>query len=189
MAKQKQKAAAKAGKPPARPPKQPNGQHHASPHPVGRPSKFTPMVRAKLLQYAVVAISEENLAQAVGIGYSTLRDWIVRGEQTQKLIDAGETVLDEDRAYAEFSEQYKSTRAEAELLALTTIRAHESWQSKAWWLQRRNAHVYGLPKTDKSGGQAAPGTDPAKPISTDDRLTRLQKLIGRIQPGGKAAHA
>lgn len=101
---------------------------------VGRPSKFTPEVRNRILSAIRNGNTYEASAQYGGISYSLLREWIVQGEQDQ----AGE--------FLEFVEALKKAEAEAEVESVALIRrsAQEGqWQAAAWFLERRKPSEWG----------------------------------------------
>ena len=128
---------------------------------VGRPTKFTPDVRARIISAIRNGNTYDASANYGGISYSLLRQWIVQGEQDQ----SGE--------FLEFVEALKKAEAEAEVGSVARIRAAASgqrvllsetervtptgetilerkyqyvppqWQADAWFLERRKPSEWG----------------------------------------------
>ncbi len=122
---------------------------------VGRPTKFTPETRSKIL----LALGQGNTYEASalygGVGYSIFREWMKRGEEETE----GE--------FSEFFKAVKKAEAEAEIHSIARIRSAASgqrvliaetvrvtpegeqgternyqyappqWQADAWFLERR----------------------------------------------------
>ena len=136
----------------------------------GRPTKFTPDVRGRIITAIRNGNTYEASANYGGICYSLLREWIVRGEQEQ----AGE--------FLEFVEALKKAEAEAEVGSVARIRAAGSgqrvllseteretpdgkkvierkyqyappqWQADAWFLERRKPSDWGRKDRHEIGG-------------------------------------
>ena len=101
---------------------------------VGRPSKFTPEVRNRILTAIRNGNTYEASAHYGGVSYDTLREWIKRGQEET----AGE--------FSEFFEAIKSAEAKAEVESVALIRqaAQEGqWQAAAWFLERRKPSEWG----------------------------------------------
>ena len=100
---------------------------------MGRPSKLTPEVEARIAEAVELGATWERAADAAGVGASTLRDWRQRGE-------AGEV------PFAAFLASLKRAEGAGVERALRTIReAAEggAWQASAWILERRYPADYG----------------------------------------------
>ncbi len=100
---------------------------------MGRPSKLTPEVQEKICQ----AIREGNYYEAAcayaGIGYSTFRMWMVKGEKAKS------------GKYREFVEAVKRAEYEAEARLVAQWQKHmpENWQAIATFLERRYPQRWG----------------------------------------------
>lgn len=100
----------------------------------GRPTKFTPDVRTRIITAIRNGNTYEASANYGGICYSLLREWIVRGEQEQ----IGD--------FSDFVDAVKKAEAEAEVESVALIRrsAQEGqWQAAAWFLERRKPSEWG----------------------------------------------
>lgn len=88
-----------------------------------------------------------DAAQAAGVGYSTVKEWIARGEEFLPDPEAGDTVPlddylaklpDRERLYASFAAAASRARAQARVSAVALISQHarEDWRAAAWYLER-----------------------------------------------------
>ena len=100
---------------------------------MGRPSKLTPEVEARIVEAVELGATWERAADAAGVGTSTLGLWRRRGE-------AGEV------PYSAFLAALKKAEGAGVERALRVIRkAAEggAWQASAWLLERRYPADYG----------------------------------------------
>jgi transposase len=104
---------------------------------IGRPSKLTPEVEARLLQALGTAAFKKTAAPYAGIGRSTLYRWLEQGEAD---IEAG---INSD--LRKFVERANKAEAEAELRLLAEITGAKSknWRSAAWILERKHPNQWG----------------------------------------------
>jgi len=119
------KQAAKSKKKPAK---------HRTPRTLGRPTKFTPDVRARIISAIRNGNTYDAAANYGGVTYSIYREWMKRGED--------EGVGD----FFDFFEAVKKAEAEAEVESVALIRrsAKEGqWQAAAWFLERRKPSEWG----------------------------------------------
>jgi hypothetical protein len=106
---------------------------------VGRPTKYTPGVVARLIQALEMGATYDHACNFAGIHYDTFREWI--------------------KDKSEFSEEVKKAEGRAVVGWLAKIEqaANEgSWQAAAWKLERRYPHLYGRMVTEIQ--QAGPGS-------------------------------
>ena len=121
---------------------------------MGRPSKLTPAVAARILEAVELGATWERAADAAGVGASTLGLWRRRGE-------AGEV------PYVTFIAALKRAESAGVERALRSIRkAAEggAWQASAWLLERRYPADYGRRSEvsfQASASQAAVATSDA----------------------------
>ena len=109
----------------------------------GRPTKFTPDVRTRIIAAIRNGNTYEASANYGGICYSLLREWIVRGEE------------DESGDFLEFVEAVKKAEAEAEVESVALIRRSAQdgqWQAAAWFLERRKPSDWGRKDRHEIGG-------------------------------------
>lgn len=142
---------------------------------VGRPTKFTPETRSKIL----LALGQGNTYEASalygGVGYSIFREWMKRGEE------------EAEGDFSEFFKAVKKAEAEAEIHSIARIRSAASgqrvliaetvrvtptgeqvterkyqfappqWQADAWFLERRKPQDWARRErhehTGKDGGE------------------------------------
>lgn len=133
----------------------------AKPHKAGRgrPTKFTPETRQKILTALSNGNTYEASAQYGGVNKDTFREWIKQGEADAAAGTASE--------FSEFSDAVKKAEAQAEVASIARIRSAASgqrviksetvrvtpdgeqitereyqyappqWQADAWFLERR----------------------------------------------------
>jgi hypothetical protein len=99
---------------------------------VGRPSKLTATVKARLIDAIKRGASTEVACSAAGVGYSTVRDWIVIGEGRH-------ATKKPTREFKEFSEDVTRAIADSEMALITKVQqgAGQDWRAAAWILERR----------------------------------------------------
>lgn len=94
---------------------------------VGRPSKLTPEVRRRLISAITAGNYYQTACQFAGIGYSTFRRWMERGQNAK----TGQ--------YREFWEEVTRAEAEAEarMVAQWQAQIPEDWRAARDFLARR----------------------------------------------------
>ena len=107
---------------------------------LGRPTKLTAEVRAKVLDCLSVGAYAYTAAAAAGIAESTYYAWLDRGKAARDRIDAGESVHEDELEFLEFSESVTRVTAEAELRALQAVQdaCLTDWRAASWFLERRH---------------------------------------------------
>lgn len=149
----------------------------------GRPTKFTPEIRDKILQAVSVGVPFEVAASSAGITTQTLRNWMKKGEED---------------ATGEFRELLLGVR-EAEGRALTKWMAiidkaaqDGNWTAAAWKAERR----YRLWR--KCAPAALIATNPAAKMATarrgvkysrSDRTPSMVAILASARPGVSACSA
>lgn len=120
----------------------------------GRPTKFTPETRAKIIEALKGGNYRDTSYAIAGISHETFYDWVRRGE-------AGEA------EYSEFLEAVKEAESFAEAYHVQNIRkAAEAgtWTAGAWWLERKRHEKWGRKDrvfnelTGKDGKDLIPNT-------------------------------
>lgn len=98
--------------------------------PIGRPSKLTPEITAKICELVEAGNYLHVAAQACGIHRDTLREW--------------------RRSNDEFSAAINKARASAICTSVAFIRSGEQgWQGSAWYLERTFPELYALDRKKK----------------------------------------
>ena len=139
----------------------------------GRPSKFTPEARAAILDAVRNGAPREVAAQSAAIDDSTLYRWLEQGE--------ADTEHDAASDFREFRDAIKKADAEAEITAITAIRASVlQWQALAWWLERR--HPARWAKRDPLTEQEI------KRIEERARESALREALAVLQEAGPKVH-
>lgn len=98
--------------------------------PIGRPSKLTPEITAKICDHIDSGAYVEVAAQACGIGRTTLYRWLKDNE--------------------DFRDAVKTARANAMVASIRMVRSGEQgWQGSAWYLERTYPALYAADRKKK----------------------------------------
>ena len=105
---------------------------------MARPSKLTPEVTKRLTEAIRAGNYYEAACGYAGIGYSTFRAWMVRGEEAKS------------GKYREFMESIKKAEQEAEVRMVAMWQKHmpDNWQAIATFLERRYPDRWGRKRLD-----------------------------------------
>jgi transposase len=93
------------------------------PHRKGRPTKKTEELIKTIERVAKMGMSNETIAAIAGVNSDTFYDWLNKDQ--------------------EFSERIKKAKAEGKYALVAKIAQDESWQSKAWMLERQYPDEFG----------------------------------------------
>jgi hypothetical protein len=97
-----------------------------SPHPIGRPTKYTPETVKAILAALAEGNTREDSAVTAGIGYSTMREW--------------------ELTYPEFSESTRKAEAQARqrmVSVVAKVAMAGNWQAAMTFLERRDPDHWG----------------------------------------------
>lgn len=150
----------------------------------GQPSKLTPKVQTAMVEAIEIGAPLEKVCQLVGIGYTTHREWVVRGENAiDDAAKRGGRVVKELKSYAEYADAIKRAEGEFVKVNLEKIRdlghSGEKWQAFAWLLERRFPHLFALLERHEISG---PGGGPIQTKSTVERVDELtEEYLDRIE--------
>jgi len=178
---------------------EPKPEKHAG----GRPSKFTPERRQKIIEAMKTGASYKAVARYARISYDCLRDWIIEGSQA----------TDESDEYFQFFHDVNEALGSLEVRSLASIQkaglggavlsekvvtrkdgteevtktyAQPQWLALAWIMQHRFANEWGDGREPSDGEITKP-----KPLATLKRETidiydpdRLARLIGAFAEAG-----
>lgn len=113
----------------------------------GRPSKFTPECRNRIVSLINAGNYLDTACQAAGITYSTYREWIKRGQREYDRLEMSPRakVKESEKDYLDFFEAVQKAEATAEARNLTIINkaAEKNWQAAAWFLERKAPDRWG----------------------------------------------
>lgn len=141
-----QESAAQAPAVKARRPRKPRAKPGAGLRKPGR-QPVIDAVKVKAIRDAVVGGAPKcTAAQAVGIHYGTLCEWMNRGEVALgKAAGVLADVVGDQRLYAELYDGVKRGESEAIRRNVLLIQSagKKSWQAAAWWLERRYPQKFG----------------------------------------------
>jgi len=104
-------------------------------NPAGRPTKFTPETRDRILTALRAGNYRETACHYAGISHQTLRNWILKADTP-----------DAPPEYIEFLEAIERAEAEAEMVDIGLIRQAAqggTWQAAAWVRERKNPERWG----------------------------------------------
>jgi hypothetical protein len=106
--------------------------------PKGRPTELTPVLQDKIIACLRAGFLRTATAEACGVGYATLKEWVARGEGTDP--DRPSTPL-----YATFAALVRAAEADAQNDAIKVIieAAKDDWRAAAWYLERRWPEQFG----------------------------------------------
>jgi len=143
---------------------------------MARPTKLTPEVEEKIIGYIRGGNYIEAAAAAAGINKVTLYRWLKRGAP-------GNEKQDRKGIYREFSNAVEKACAEAQIIATYTIRNDGSWQSKAWWLERRFPKLWGRVeyRGEAEGAEADRGDEILNKLL--EKLDTAEKNLKRKREG------
>jgi hypothetical protein len=131
----------------------------------GRPTKYTPELVDRLLAALADGLNKTQACKAVGIGVSTLADWL--------------------KLYPKLSERLDEAREKARQNALAEIKAAGSKDWRAWdtWLQRSFQADYKQPGTKVDVKASATGQQATALVCTEEERQRLisqrERLLAR----------
>jgi transposase len=139
----------------------------------GRPSKFTPEVRDKILT-ALRAGNYRNVAcQYAGINIQTLHNWIAKAEHP-----------DAPPEYLEFVEALQKAEADAEVADLALIRRSAQdgqWQAAAWIRERKNPERWGRRDRQTVELTGADGGPVQMQVAGVVEVSAIEGLLGALE--------
>lgn len=104
-----------------------------------RSSKLTPRVHESIVQSVRSGSYQVVAAQRAGIGVTTFRNWLERGEMEEARIAEGFDPNPDEEKYLQFKKDVDIARAQAEIEAVQVVRQagqNGTWQAAAWYLER-----------------------------------------------------
>lgn len=146
---------------------------------IGRPTKFTPDVRRRILEAIRLGSTYDHAAAYGGLSDEGLRKWIRRGNDIAAQMEADEAFVpnDEEMAFVDFVDQLKQAEGAAVhgwLAKIEKAATEGNWQAAAWKLERRYPHVYGRTVQEHTGKDGAPiKIDADVSTLTDEQLDAI----------------
>jgi transposase len=104
---------------------------------LGRETKLTPATQKTICDAIAAGNYDYVAAEYAGVGRSTFFAWLAKGEQAQTGI------------HRDFLDAVKRAGSQAEVRNISIIELDGSWQSKAWWLERKFHDRWGRKETIK----------------------------------------
>lgn len=148
--------------------------------------------------------SIESASEQCGISKHTFYAWLRRGRAA---LDAAEphmpidsaldvtyrtrlllSIDEAERPFADFTSAVESALGRAEVGYSLAMRRHadDDWRAAAWWLERRNARLYGSKETIRLG---LAGPEPGQ-MSNEDLVSELQQLgFVQVMPANQLGFA
>lgn len=132
--------------------------------PVGRHTILGADVQRRLVQVLRAGGYPETAASVAGVGYSTLKKWLKRGQESTR---------PEDEPYRQLASAVEQARAESEArnVALIAQAATTNWLAAAWLLERAYPERWA-----RASQREKPPEQPAAPA---DPFTELDELAQR----------
>src|SRR5689334_12329926 len=91
----------------------------------GRPTQFTEVVKATILEHLRSGNYRDVASEAAGISKNTLAGWLTRGWR------------EDDGPYREFLVALMEAERDAETRAVKYIAEHADPKNRQWWLERK----------------------------------------------------
>ena len=162
----------------------------------GRPTKFTPETRTRVLDAIALGATYELAASYGGISYELFRQWMARGRglsEKQEKARKSRKLSDADAEFLAFFEDVTRAENEAVIKWLEKIELAASgsdWRAAAWKLERRYPQAYGRSVTEHrlDDESVEKGRELIRDVKTmtDAQLeVALQVLMGKL--GGAKA--
>jgi len=112
----------------------------------GRPEKLTPALQDTLVKAFRLGHFAVTACDLAGIAVSTYHLWLSKGRDQKK------------GKYRDFMEAVKRASADGSTRALLHIQQDPSWQSKAWFLERRFPELWAAHRPPENDGNLAQET-------------------------------
>ncbi len=136
----------------------------------GRPLKFSAAVQSKIVAFILGGNYLEAAAAAAGVCKATVYDWLKRGAP-------GNEKKDPKGKFREFSDAVEKASGAAEVVAVGQIAqaGENSWQARAWWLERRFPARWGRVEYREEG------KDEIRRRTTEDVAKEFDELVRRAE--------
>lgn len=132
----------------------------------GRPSKFTPTIKAAIIASLEQGNYQEVAAAQAGVSRTTLGKWLTRGR------------AEGEGEYYDFLQAVEQAKAKAEGDALNIIRnaaLNGTWQAAAWFLERSKPERWRLRTTTEVAD-----ADEGGRVQGDDARDKVSAIIDEL---------
>jgi hypothetical protein len=111
---------------------------------VGHPSLLTPEKHREFMQALRTGVPIKVAAAGVGLGESTVANWMTDGRKAKVRAEAGETLTDHEAAMVRFADEAAQVYQEVHLLLAGRVvqASAKDWRAATWMLTRRHADVW-----------------------------------------------
>jgi hypothetical protein len=102
-------------------------------------SKLTPQVHECIVECIKAGSYQVVAAHSAGIGMTTFRTWLERGEMEEARIAEGFDPNPDEAKFLQFKKDVEIARAQAEIESVEVVRQagrNGTWQAAAWYLER-----------------------------------------------------
>jgi len=140
--------------------------------PAGRPTKLTPAIQQEIATWLMGGHYVETVCNYVGIDRKTFYNWMAWGKRGW--------AKDQKAGYTAFYFEMLRAMATAEIQALQAImEGKENWQSRAWFLERREASRWNLKVINQFVGPDDGPIQVEEKVSITDaeRAERIMKIL------------
>jgi len=139
---------------------------------MGRPTKLTPEVQARIVQAISVGATYTHAASFGGVSYDAFNDWMRKGD--------GPRARDPYRQFCHAVKEAEGAAVVKWLARIEQAASDGTWQAAAWKLERRYPGVYGRRVVDQRVSvddlrqrAIAAGLDPDQVVAEAEALSGL----------------
>jgi transposase len=144
--------------------------------PMGRrPRLMERTVMERVAEAIGAGLSASATADYAGIGRSTYFEWMRRGREAEKALDAGLSISPAERPFLDFMVEIRRIQATSEVESLAVIdraACGGNWRAAAWFLERSFPDKWGPAHRRK----AEP--EPIPPVDWDELERKIAKYLG-----------
>lgn len=143
----------------------------------GRPTKFTPENRQKIIAAIKACNYTKVAAAAAGVSLPTLYDWLRQGRAAAAKLDEGLEISEHEQEFFQFACDIAQAEAEAEVRIITHVAAQAAtdWRAGMKLLALRHANRWGQPEQATEIPIDTTGVLEGRP--DDEGILALQKQL------------
>lgn len=136
--------------------------------PVGRPTKFTPETRAKLLDGARRGLPQVTCAHLARVHQDTLIEWLRYGREGNPFFSE-----EEQLPYSEFYRQWLEAESEFVNVNVGKIAEAKDWKAQAWLLERRRRKAFGKDENFQKPKESL--------LSPEELIAQLENELAKLK--------